>query len=121
VPMSNLAIVCLFSLALAARVLSSRRVVVALLHKADARFGAGTIGVQLAKQFGAYVIATCSSASAELVKSLGADQIIDYRNENFTTVLKDNPVSTTLPWSRHLCSSRCVKIPRSSSNVVLCA
>ena len=52
----------------------------------------GSIGVQLAKQFGAYVIATCSAASADLVKSLGADETIDYHTQNFTEILKDNPV-----------------------------
>lgn len=44
----------------------------------------GTASVQVAKYFGAYVTAVCSSASFELVKSIGADHVIDYRKDDFT-------------------------------------
>lgn len=49
--------------------------------------GVGSIAIQLAKHLGAYVATTASASNASFVRELGADRIIDYRNEDFEQAL----------------------------------
>ena len=72
----------------------------ALIERADLRKGqkvlihagsggVGTFAIQLAKHLGATVATTTSTANVELVRSLGADVVIDYKKQNFEKVLSD--------------------------------
>jgi NADPH:quinone reductase-like Zn-dependent oxidoreductase len=49
--------------------------------------GVGTFAIQLAKHFGATVATTAGAVSADLVKGLGADIVVDYRKDDFENVL----------------------------------
>jgi NADPH:quinone reductase-like Zn-dependent oxidoreductase len=57
-----------------------------LVHAASG--GVGSMAVQLAKAKGAYVIGTASARNADFVKSLGADEVIDYTSIKFEDVVK---------------------------------
>jgi NADPH:quinone reductase-like Zn-dependent oxidoreductase len=70
-----LALMCLE----AAHVLKGQRI---LVYGASGSIG--TAGVQLAKYFEADVTAVCNTKNVELVRSLGADEVIDYTNDDFT-------------------------------------
>jgi NADPH:quinone reductase-like Zn-dependent oxidoreductase len=54
--------------------------------------GVGTLAIQLAKHLGAFVATTTSAANVEWVRSLGADLVIDYRNQDFAALLQDYDV-----------------------------
>lgn len=51
--------------------------------------GVGTIAIQLAKHFGAHVVTTASRENADFVRELGADEVIDYRSQDFVEELAD--------------------------------
>ena len=51
--------------------------------------GIGSIAIQLAKHLGAYVATTVSTNNKQFVQELGADQIVDYKKENFEDILQD--------------------------------
>jgi NADPH:quinone reductase-like Zn-dependent oxidoreductase len=73
------------ALAEVARVQPGQRV---LVHAAAAG-GVGHVAVQIAKALGAHVIGTASAPKHELVRSLGADELIDYRETDFAAVLSE--------------------------------
>jgi NADPH:quinone reductase-like Zn-dependent oxidoreductase len=54
--------------------------------------GVGTFAIQLAKHVGAIVATTTSTANLDWVKRLGADIVIDYRKDDFETILRDYDV-----------------------------
>ncbi|MBB5774437.1 NADPH:quinone reductase-like Zn-dependent oxidoreductase [Nonomuraea jabiensis] len=58
-----------------------------LIHAAAG--GVGHLAVQIAKARGAYVIGTASAAKHEFLRGLGADELVDYRSEDFAEVVRD--------------------------------
>jgi NADPH:quinone reductase-like Zn-dependent oxidoreductase len=55
--------------------------------------GVGTIAIQVAKHLGAIVTTTTSTANVEWVKNLGADVVIDYKKDDFETIVHDYDVA----------------------------
>ncbi|MBO1911937.1 NADP-dependent oxidoreductase, partial [Microvirga sp. 3-52] len=51
--------------------------------------GVGSLGIQIAKSFGAYVLSTASGKNEAFLKELGVDEFIDYETTDFTDVVKD--------------------------------
>jgi NADPH:quinone reductase-like Zn-dependent oxidoreductase len=74
--------------------------------------GVGTFAVQIAKSFGARVTGVCSTRNVEMVRSIGADQVIDYTREDFTQSGQRYDVMLDLVGSRSLSDCRRALTPR---------
>ena len=80
--------------------------------------GVGTFAVQIAKSFGAKVTGVCSTRNVEMVRSLGADQVIDYTNEDFTQTEQAYDVMLDLVGTRSLSDCRRALTPQGTYVVV---
>jgi NADPH:quinone reductase-like Zn-dependent oxidoreductase len=80
--------------------------------------GVGTFAVQIAKSFGASVTGVCSTRNVEMVRSIGADQVIDYTKEDFTQTEQAYDVMLDLVATRSLSVCRRVLTARGTYVVV---
>ncbi|GIH49428.1 NADPH:quinone reductase [Microbispora rosea] len=80
--------------------------------------GVGTFAVQLAKAFGAEVTGVCSGRNAELVRSIGADEVVDYTKEDFTRRGPRHDVLLDIAGTRSLRACARVLKPRGTHVVV---
>ncbi|MGA2569131.1 MAG: NAD(P)-dependent alcohol dehydrogenase [Terracidiphilus sp.] len=74
--------------------------------------GVGTFAVQFAKYFGAQVTAVCSARNAELVRSLGADRVVDYAQEDFSKGTARYDLILDLAGNHPFSACKCVLNPQ---------
>jgi NADPH:quinone reductase-like Zn-dependent oxidoreductase len=74
--------------------------------------GVGTFAVQIAKSFGANVTGVCSTRNVDMVRSIGADHVIDYTQEDFTRTRPRYDVVLDMVGSRSLADCRRALTPR---------
>jgi NADPH:quinone reductase-like Zn-dependent oxidoreductase len=79
--------------------------------------GVGTFAVQIAKAFGAEVTGVCSSANVEMVRSIGADHVVDYTREDFTKSGQRYDLILDIAGSRPL--SACRRVMTTSGTFVV--
>jgi NADPH:quinone reductase-like Zn-dependent oxidoreductase len=79
--------------------------------------GVGTFAVQIAKSFGAAVTGVCSTRNLEMVRSIGADQVIDYTREDFTR--KGQPYDLILDAAGYSSLADCRRVLASDGTLVL--
>jgi NADPH:quinone reductase-like Zn-dependent oxidoreductase len=80
--------------------------------------GVGTFAVQLAKAFEADVTAVCSRAKIELVRSLGADRVVDYTEDDFTALGDRHDLMLDIAGSRSFLTCRRVLKPNATVVVI---
>jgi NADPH:quinone reductase-like Zn-dependent oxidoreductase len=80
--------------------------------------GVGTFAVQIAKAFGAHVTGVCSTRNLDMVRSIGADEVIDYTNAGFTQTGQHYDVMLDLVGNRSLSDCRRALTPRGTHVVV---
>jgi NADPH:quinone reductase-like Zn-dependent oxidoreductase len=80
--------------------------------------GVGTFAVQIAKSFGASVTGVCSTGNVDMVRSIGADQVIDYTKEDFTRAEARYDVMLDLVGNRSLSDCRRALTPRGTYVIV---
>ena len=80
--------------------------------------GVGTFAVQIAKSFGAHVTGVCSTRNVELVRSLGADEVIDYSRENFLGAGRRYDLFFDLVGNSHL--SACLRVLHPKGTYIGC-
>ncbi|BCW69353.1 NAD(P)-dependent alcohol dehydrogenase [Arthrobacter sp. NicSoilB8] len=80
--------------------------------------GVGTYAVQLAKAFGAQVTGVCSTAKTDLVRSIGADQVIDYKHDDFADGSRQYDLIIDIAGNRPLSVLRRALAPKGTLAVV---
>jgi NADPH:quinone reductase-like Zn-dependent oxidoreductase len=80
--------------------------------------GVGTFAVQLAKSFGADVTAVCSTGNVEQARSLGADRVVDYTQEDFTKRGERHDLMLDVAGSRSFLACRRVLTPDATVIVI---
>ncbi len=80
--------------------------------------GVGTFAVQLAKAFGAQVTGVCSTAKTDLVRSIGADHVIDYKHDDFADGSRQYDLIVDIAGNRPLSVLRRALAPKGTLAIV---